>query len=80
MRSDSASKLFPDESIDFVMIDGAHDYESVKLDIQSWFPKLKKGRVMAGDDLDWPGTTQALQEMFPNGFKSFDNKIWQVIK
>ena len=80
MRSDSAAKIFPNESIDFIMIDGAHDYDSVKLDIQSWLPKLKKGAIMTGDDLDWTGTTKAVQEMFPNGFQSFDNKIWQVIK
>jgi len=35
---------------------------------------------MAGDDLDWTGTTKAVQEMFPNGFQSFDNKIWQFVK
>lgn len=80
MRSDSAAKLFLDDSIDFVMIDGAHDYDSVKLDIQSWYPKLKKGGAMTGDDLDWPGTLKALSEMFPNGFEASEQKLWRVIK
>jgi len=38
------------EDLDFVYIDGAHDYENVKLDIKKYWPKLKKGGVLGGDD------------------------------
>jgi len=44
------AKLFDDHSLDFVYIDAAHDYESVIQDLISWFPKVKKGGVLAGHD------------------------------
>ena len=47
------AKHYKDESLDFVFIDAAHDYESVKKDINAWYPKVKKGGVIAGHDYDW---------------------------
>ena len=45
-----AAELFDDESVDYVMIDAGHDYESVKKDINAWWPKVKKGGIIGGDD------------------------------
>lgn len=58
IRSDSenASELFDDESLDFVYIDANHKYEYVKQDISLWFPKVRKGGIVAGHDylkIDW---------------------------
>lgn len=67
MTSAEASKLFEDQSIDFIFIDACHDYESVKLDLNSWFPKLKKGSVIAGHDYHenkWHGVKKAVDEFF----------------
>jgi len=50
MTSVEASELYDDKSIDFLMIDGAHDYHSVVADIRAFLPKMKNGGVMAGDD------------------------------
>ena len=48
--SSNAVKLFKDESLDFVFIDGAHDYSSVIEDINSWLPKVKNGGILGGHD------------------------------
>lgn len=48
--SEDASKDFEDESLDFVYIDGHHGFKYVTQDIWDWFPKVKKGGVMAGHD------------------------------
>lgn len=54
LTSLEASKTYRDDSIDAVFIDGLHDYENVKLDIESWLPKLKKNGIMIGHD--YPNT------------------------
>lgn len=64
MLSIEASKLYEDESLDFVYIDGSHDYESVKEDILAWIPKVKIGGVIAGHDYDHAGVKQAVDELF----------------
>ena len=53
MTSVEAAKGYEDESLDFVFIDGSHDYDSVCTDIGVWFPKMKKSGVMAGHDYGW---------------------------
>lgn len=45
-----AAATMPNESVDFIYIDADHSYEAALLDLQSWFPKLKKGAIMAGHD------------------------------
>jgi predicted O-methyltransferase YrrM len=65
-NSVSQSSLYEDEYFDIVYIDGAHDYDSVKNDIQSWLPKVKPGGFICGDDYctSWPGVYEAVNEMF----------------
>jgi predicted O-methyltransferase YrrM len=66
MKSVGASKLYEDESLDFVFIDAAHDYVSVKEDIEHWFPKIKIGGYIAGDDYVWPPIHKAVNDYFKN--------------
>lgn len=61
------AKFFDDESLDFVFIDAAHDYESVKKDLDSWFPKIKKGGIIAGHDYHYHcGVYPAVNDFFKN--------------
>ena len=50
MTSEQASNLFADNSLDFVYIDGNHKYEYVLQDLNLWYPKVKKGGYLIGDD------------------------------
>jgi hypothetical protein len=45
------SKHFEDNSLDFVYIDGNHDYKYVLEDLKAWYPKVKKGGYLCGDDV-----------------------------
>lgn len=45
-----AAKDFADESLDFVYIDGAHDFKNVTDDITAWSNKIRKGGVISGHD------------------------------
>lgn len=64
MTSIDASKLYEDNSLDFVFIDGAHDYFNVRKDIEHWYPKVKSGGYIAGDDYVWPPINMAVKEFF----------------
>ena len=49
-RSHDMSDMFNNDSLDFVFVDGDHSYKGCKADIEAWWPKLKKGGIMSGDD------------------------------
>lgn len=54
----------PDNSLDLVYIDCCHTYECVKKDLQAWAPKVKKGGIIAGHDINnkMYGVRQAVDE------------------
>lgn len=58
----TAHNKFKNESIDFLLIDGDHRYEGVKADINNWYPKIKIGGIIAGDDYDKVGVRKAIDE------------------
>jgi predicted O-methyltransferase YrrM/2-polyprenyl-3-methyl-5-hydroxy-6-metoxy-1,4-benzoquinol methylase len=66
--SDEAFALYEDNSLDFVFIDGNHDYEFVKKDIANYLPKVKPGGILAGHDILFPGVAQAVAEAFGSDF------------
>ena len=52
LGSAEASELFAPGTVDFVYIDGAHDYDSVHRDLRLWLPKLSDRGILAGHDFD----------------------------
>lgn len=63
---DQALDLFPEEFFDFIYIDGyAHTGEEGGRTLVDWYPKLKPGGIMAGDDYaleDWPLVVWAVND------------------
>ena len=59
-----AAGEFDDGSCDLVYIDGDHTYDSVVKDLAAWYPKVKKGGIICGDDINWPGVKKAVDEFF----------------
>ncbi len=58
--SNECVKHFDDSSLSFVYIDASHDYKSVLNDLEIWYPKIKKGGVLAGHDYPKPGVLKAV--------------------
>lgn len=66
MTSVEGSKLYKDESLDFVFIDASHEYIDIKNDIISWLPKIKPGGYLGGHDIYFDGVNKAVNELLPN--------------
>jgi len=49
-NSQEAAKYFPDESLDFVYIDGNHDFVNVATDLHTWNKKVRSGGIVSGHD------------------------------
>jgi hypothetical protein len=66
MSFDDARHLFDEDTFDFIYVDGfAHTGQEGGQTLADWWPKLKVGGVMAGDDYhtDWPLVMWAVNEM-----------------
>jgi predicted O-methyltransferase YrrM len=86
-----AAANFADGSVDFILIDGDHTYEGVLADLRAWYPKVKSGGVIAGDDWRWKSVRKAVEEFFWEGeiepkpaiiteFGPEHDKCWRVKK
>lgn len=64
LPSVEASAQFAGGSIDFLFIDGTHDYDNVKADLLAWLPKMRRpGGLIGGDDANWRGVKEAAREV-----------------
>ena len=52
IRADTAEAAgrFADESVDLLYVDAGHSREAVLRDLRAWYPKVKIGGLIAGDD------------------------------
>lgn len=72
-----AAKDFENNSLDFVYLDGAHDYQSVVDDLNAWYPKVKTGGILSGHDyatINTFGVIEAVDEFADS--HSLDLIIW----
>lgn len=49
MTSDKACKHIP-EPLDYVYIDGDHSFAQVRIDLENYYPLIKSGGLLCGDD------------------------------
>lgn len=87
LTSVEAAKKFKDSELDFVFIDGAHDYKNCLIDIKTWYGKVRKNGFIMGHDYNsemFPGVTIAVNEFFNerNLTVKIDHKseVWYVQK
>ncbi len=81
--SQEAARLFSalGQSFDMVIIDAAHDYDSVKADIRAWYPLISEGGFLCGDDYFHLPVKQAVDECFgPPPPSRDDTRLWGTVK
>lgn len=67
-----AATHFPRDYFDWIYIDASHDYDDVKRDLNDYYPKIKSGGWIAGDDYGrrgvWQhGVKRAVEEFVASG-------------
>jgi Methyltransferase domain len=69
--SEQASRMFMPLSVDIVLIDAAHDWESVYMDVFRWRDCIKKGGILAGDDHEpnYPGVERGVKSNFGDDYE-----------
>ena len=92
MSSAEASRRYEAGSLDFVLLDADHSYESVTEDLELWRAKVKNGGIICGDDfnrVDFPGVVKVVTEFFSTPLKVMEtpddigcekNCIWEVTR
>lgn len=79
--SNVAVRLFDDESLDAVYIDGDHRFNCVIEDIKLWLPKLKFNGVLSGHDYcENGGVRRAIDKLIQKPFKIYDDSSWAIKK
>jgi len=76
MKSNEAVKLFDNDSLDFIFIDGDHSELGVMQDITLWLPKLKIKKYMCGHD--YLACKPVVDKIFT--IREIHNDIWYIKK
>ena len=80
LTSLEGAKEFKDESLDFVYLDGDHQTDAVVADIDAWKPKVRKGGILAGHDINMEKVHNALkQRLMGITAKVFTDSSWGII-
>jgi predicted O-methyltransferase YrrM len=79
--STNFSKQVLDEELDFIFVDGDHSYEATLADITNYWPKVKKGGIFAGHDINLNTVDAAVKEFFKDkAVTVVENNAWFIIK
>lgn len=69
-----------DLSPDMVFIDGDHSYEAVRHDLAVWVPKVVKGGLICGHDVNQASVYVPVREVFPDFKQAPGTTIWYAYK
>jgi predicted O-methyltransferase YrrM len=72
-KSVSVSPKVP--NVDLVFIDADHSYNGCYTDIKAYTPKVNKGGILSGHDIDFPGVNKAVNELVQT-FDVGPNNVW----
>ena len=64
-RVSGAARVLAEKNVqaDAIYIDGSHDYHDCATDLRDYWPLVRHGGVLFGDDYQaWPGVTRAVDE------------------
>lgn len=64
MSSVGAAAWYDDASLDWVFLDASHEATDVETDCAVWWPKVKPGGVLAGDDWSWESVQAGVAAYF----------------
>ena len=83
VSSEEFVKTIEDESLDFVFIDGDHSFEAALKDFQNYYPKVKKGGIFGGHDIQLDSVRNALTYFLKeksNEVMGVTNSAWYLRK
>lgn len=75
--SAKSAEKWVDGSFDAVFIDADHSEENVLADITAWAPKIRKGGILAGHDIDETGVFAAVTRFFGVQYETV-GRCWLV--
>jgi hypothetical protein len=77
MTSREAASLFKHEVFDFIYLDGNHNYEYIRDDIQLWWSMVKVGGYLGGHDFNMHDVNRAVTEIF-GPLPMFPDSSWVI--
>lgn len=86
LPSVEAAKLYPDNSLRYVFLDGDHNYPGISSDLVAWYRKLAPGGIFAGHDHEppFPGVIRAVKEFFGDLGLKYEllghPYVWRMVK
>lgn len=83
--STDAARRFDDGYFDWVYLDALHTYDAVVQDLRAWWPKLREGGLLSGDDYGDKLrteylTTDAAQRHYDINYPYVKQFHWGVIR
>jgi hypothetical protein len=81
MRSKDAASVIEacDGCVDLIYVDGSHAEEDVAADLAAYWPLVRPGGILFGDDwLEWPSVRRAVENFGPT--PSVEGNHWWFVK